>query len=80
MTLLIFRARDKSKPKGSHFRLPLFPFEPIFFAIICGGLTYNSIEHLISEEYLMIFLAIGGLMIVGVVLGFLMNRISKTKA
>ena len=82
LTLLIFRARDKSKPKpkGSHFRLPLFPFEPIFFAIVCAGLTYNSVEHLVSKDYLKFFLAIGGMMIVGVVLGVLMNRISKPKA
>ncbi len=71
LSLLVFRARDKSK--GSHFRLPLFPFEPIFFAIVCAGLTYNSIEYLISQNYQTISLAIGGMMVVGVVLGVVLK-------
>ena len=71
LTLLVFRGRDKKK--GTHFRLPLFPFEPIFFAIVCAGLTYNAIEYLIFQGFQMIALAIGGMMIVGVVLSLLLS-------
>ena len=71
LSLLVFRSREKSK--GTHFRLPLFPFEPIFFAIVCVGLTYYSIDHLIEEGHQMIALAIGGMMLVGVVLGVVLK-------
>lgn len=71
LSLLVFRARDKSK--GPHFRLPLFPFEPIFFAIVCAGLTYNAIDYLIFREFQMIAIAIGGMMLVGVVLGVVLK-------
>ena len=77
LSLLVFRSREKSK--GTHFRLPLFPFEPIFFAIVCVGLTYNAIDHLIREERQMIALAIGGMMLVGVVLGVVLktNKVNE---
>ena len=71
LSLLVFRSREKLK--GSHFRLPLFPLEPIFFAIVCGGLTYNAIDHMINENRQMITLAIGGMMLVGVVLGIVLK-------
>ena len=71
LTLLVFRRREKTQ--GTHFRLPLFPFEPIFFAIVCAGLTYNAIEYLIFQGFQMIALAIGGMMIVGVVLSLLLS-------
>jgi amino acid transporter len=76
LSLLIFRSREKTK--GDHFRLPLFPFEPIFFAIVCAGLTYNAIDYLIFKEYQMFTLAIGGLMLIGVVLGVILK--AKTGA
>lgn len=75
LSLLVFRSREKSK--GTHFRLPFYPFEPIFFAIVCVGLTYNAIEHLISQKYQMIAIAIGGMMLVGVVLGVVLKTHAK---
>ena len=78
LSLLIFRAREKSK--GTHFRLPLFPFEPVFFAIVCAGLTYNAITHLIREGHQMIAIAIGGMMLVGVVLGVVLKTNSKIES
>jgi amino acid transporter len=76
LSLLVFRAKEKSK--GTHFRLPLFPFEPIFFAIVCAGLTYNAIDYLMFKQYQMITVAIGGMMIVGVVLGMVLKAESKS--
>ena len=74
LSLLIFRRRERhEKAKGNHFRLPLFPFEPIFFAIVCAGLTYNAIDYLIFREFQMFTFAIGGMMIVGVVLGVVLK-------
>lgn len=71
LTLFHFRSREESK--GEHFRVPLFPFEPIFFAMVCGGLVYSSIMHVIDEGHLFIAIAIGGMMLVGVILGFLLK-------
>ncbi|QEG20468.1 amino acid permease [Mariniblastus fucicola] len=71
LSLIVFRYREKSD--GEHFRLPLFPAEPIFFAIVCAGLTYSSVTHLVSEGHLLVALAIGGLMLVGVVLGMVLK-------
>jgi len=75
LSLIVFRLRDTKRDtkKGTHFRLPLFPFEPIFFAIVCAGLTYNAIDYLLLREYQMIAIAIGGMMVIGVVLGMILK-------
>jgi amino acid transporter len=77
LSLLVFRAREKSKV--SHFRLPFFPFEPVFFAIVCAGLTYNAIDYLLVKEVQMITFAIGGMMVVGVVLGVVLKAERPTE-
>lgn len=71
LSLFVFRFTEKEK--GEHFRLPLFPAEPVFFAVICCGLTYSSVTHLIAKDLGMIALAIGGMMLVGVVLGVVLK-------
>jgi amino acid transporter len=73
LSLIVFRRRDGQAKPNSHFRLPLFPLEPIFFAVFCAGLTWNSIQYLIGEGYSYVALAIGVLMIVGVLLGLVLK-------
>ena len=60
-------------PKAGIFRVPWYPLPPIFFAAICFGLLYNTINYLFKQEYGIPFAVVSGVMAVGVLLSFLFS-------
>jgi len=70
--LSLFRFRKNGKATDAVLA-PLFPLPPIFFAIVCVGLSVSSTLYLISEGHSYAAIGIGLLMLVGVGLGMVLK-------
>lgn len=80
IALIVLRFRtgfqqSADDPAAGIFRVPWYPLPPIFFAIVCFGLLYNTIDFLFDQGYEIPFVAVSGVMAVGVVLSFVFSAI-----
>lgn len=76
IALIVLRIRtgfqpSSDDPQAGIFRVPLYPLPPLFFAAICFGLLYNTINYLFAQGYGIPFAVVSGVMAVGVLLSFL---------
>ncbi len=84
MTLLVFRQREKAEGAEQDsiaksalqveiFRVPLFPIPVLLFAAACFAMVWASIAHAIRQGYSNAALLVLGLMVAGVIAGFILG-------
>jgi APA family basic amino acid/polyamine antiporter len=71
LSLIVLRQKDPNAERP--FRVPLYPFTPILFCLMCGYLLYSSLAYAASKDA-NIFGWIGvGVLLLGVPLAFLVK-------
>lgn len=68
--LMICRVRYRGKFSG--YRVPLYPFTPIIFVLVCGFMVYRSWIYMMGKELWLPTLLIGVWVLMGVGLSFLL--------